>query len=322
MNTDTNTTRKSHVRGAAAAVIAAAREERGLHQAKDVPSTYRVGREIIGTDGSMSGYGVAYPPKFAAAHMPFATTTRQLKRGFVILTEAEAAEIAVAYVAEDGRGVQAANERLASTRKVYGGYAEQYPDRAEDYASTIAHAEQHHAETIAKLAKARTRYGKLLATAQPATEEVTVTQTEAPEAKPTPEQESARLEALRAEGPSQADIDAAVTQLAAELGGTTDEGTRQRVAAAAATTPGTTVPVAQPLAEGELAELIRTKLATEEANTAALAAAAAAKVMADRAWRQAIVTAAAAGLSHRTIAAAAGCTHPTVAKVLAEESAR
>jgi len=91
----------------------------------------------------------------------------------------------------------------------------------------------------------------------------------------------------------------------------------------AVTTPanvqGTTVPVAQPLADGELADLIRTKLATEEASTASLAAAAAAKVMADRTWRQAIVTAAAAGLSHRAIAAAAGCTHPTVAKVLAEE---
>src|SRR6185503_21332028 len=102
----------------------------------------------------------------------------------------------VAFVAEDGRGVQAANERLASTTKVYGQYAAEHPDMADDYARTIAHAEQRHAETVAKLAKARTRYGKLLAKAQPATEEVTVPeQTEAPEAKPTPEQESARLEA-------------------------------------------------------------------------------------------------------------------------------
>jgi len=294
MNTDTNTTRKSHVRGAAAAVIAAAREERGLHQAKDVPSTYRVGREIIGTDGSMSGYGVAYPPKFAAAHMPFATTTRQLKRGFVILTEAEAAEIAVAYVAEDGRGVQAANERLASTRKVYGGYAEQYPDRAEDYASTIAHAEQHHAETIAKLAKARTRYGKLLAKAQPATEEVTVPeQTEAPEAKPTPEQESARLEALRAEAEEAtlAEVQAAAPELAQ---------------------------VAETAAQAAAAE----RAERQDAIGATLVAVAAAKVTADRAWRQAIVDAAAAGLSHRAVAVLAGCTHPTVAKVLAEEAAR
>jgi len=297
MNTDTNTTRKSHVRGAAAAVIAAAREERGLHQAKDVPSTYRVGREIIGTDGSMSGYGVAYPPKFAAAHMPFATTTRQLKRGFVILTEAEAAEIAVAYVAEDGRGVQAANEQLASTRKVYGAYTEQYPDRAEDYASTIAHAEHRHAATMLKLEQARTRYGKILAKAQPATEEVTVTQTEAPEAKPTPEQESARLEALRAEA---------------------EEATLAEVTAAAPEL----AQVAETAAQDAAARMREAEQAVRDRLGESLAAAAAAKVVADRTWRETIVAAAKVGMSHRAIAELAGCTHPTVAKVLAEEAAR
>ena len=275
MNTDTNPTtgRKAHVRGAAAAVIAAARAERGLHQAKDVPTNYRVGREIIGTDGSMSGYGVAYPPKFAAAHMPFATTTRQLKRGFVILTEAEAAEIAVAFVAEDGRGVQAANEQLAHSRKVYGAYTEQYPDRAEDYAETIAWAERRHAETLAKLAKARTRYGKLLAKAQPATEEVTV-----------PELTEAEEETL-------AEVQAAAPELAQ---------------------------VAETAAQAAAAD----RAERQDAIGATLVAVAAAKVTADRAWRQAIVDAAAAGLSHRAVAVLAGCTHPTVAKVLAEESAR
>jgi len=274
MNTDTHPTpgRKAHARGLAAAVIAAARAERGLHQAKDVPSTYRVGREIIGTDGSTSGYGVAYPPKFAAAHMPFATTTRQLKRGFVILTEAEAAEIAVQYVAEDGRGVEAANERLAHTVKIYGEYAQQHPGDADRYARTIAFAEKDHAETIAKLAKARTRYGKLLAKAQPATEEVTV-----PELTET---EEATLAVA---------IDA---KLAEEATPSWEDG----------------ITAARLQAARQVEDL--------------LTAAAAAKVMADRRWRETIVAAAGLGLSHRKIAELAGCTHPTVSKVLGEEAAK
>lgn len=51
-----------------------------------------------------------------------------------------------------------------------------------------------------------------------------------------------------------------------------------------------------------------------------LATAASAKVLAERRWREAIVAAAAAGMSHRAIAAAAGATHPTIAKVLREEA--
>jgi hypothetical protein len=295
MNTDTNPTtgRKAHVRGAAAAIIAAARAERGLHQASDVPGNYRVGREIIGTDGSMSGYGVAYPPKFAAAHMPFATTTRQLKRGFVILTEAEAAEIAVAYVAEDGRGVQAANEQLASTRKVYGAYTEQYPDRAEDYAETIAWAERRHAETLAKLAKARTRYGKILAKAQPVTEEVTMGKLQA-----APTRENLR------------EID---PELVAQVEAN-EAATLAEVAAAA--------PELAQVAETAAQAAAADRAERQDAIGATLVAVAAAKVTADRAWRQAIVDAAAAGLSHRAIAVLAGCTHPTVAKVLAEEAGR
>ncbi len=286
MNTDT-TPRKSHVRGLAAAIVAAARADRGLHPSSDVPGNYRVGREIIGTDGSMSGYGVAYPPKFAAADMPFVTTTRQLKRGFVILTETEAAEIAVAFVAEDGRAVERANDRLASRRERIESWKSSLS--AEDYASELADAERHHAETLAKLATARTRYGKILAKSTPAWV-----------APP------AWVETAKSTEQVAADAVAAAH---------TEEVTVPEIT-------GTTVPVAQPLAEGELADLIRTKLATEDAHTAALAASAAAKVAADRTWRQAIVAASAAGLSHRAIAAAAGCTHPTVAKVLAEETAR
>ncbi len=268
MNTDTNTT-KSHVRGQAAAIVAAARAERGLHQSADVPGNYRVGREIIGTDGSMSGYGVAYPPKFAAAHMPFVTTTRQLKRGFVILTEAEAAAIAVAYVAEDGRGVELANETLARSRK----RIDSWPSlSAEDRASELGYAKQRHAATMLKLEQARTRYGKILAKHQPATEEVTV-----PELQPAPTREN-----LRAADP----------ELVAKVeANETDRLVRDRE---------------------EVAE-------RQDAIGATLAASAAAKVLADRTWRQAIVDAAAAGLSHRAIAVLAGCTHPTVAKVLAEE---
>jgi hypothetical protein len=258
MNTTDTTTSRSHVRGLAASIIADARKARGLHRSADVPAKYRVGREIVGANGIVSGYGVAYPPKFAAAHMPFATTTRQLKRGFVILTDAEAAAIAVAYVAPDGRGQQLADERLARSAESADRYAAQYPDEADHYAIHKVHAQADHAATMVKLEKARTRYGKILAKAQ------------------------AQAEAQA--DPSQDTVDAAAVALAADLGGEVSITARQ--------------------AQG------------------ALAAAAAAKVLADRTWRTAIVDASAAGMSHRAIGELAGCTHPTVAKILAEESAR
>jgi hypothetical protein len=243
MNTDTNT-RKSHPRGTAAAIVAAAREARGLHQSADVPTYYRVGREIVGR-GELSGYGVAYPPKFAAAHMPYATTTRQLKRGFVILTEAEAAEIALEYVSATGRGREVAAERLASAIARCDQWAVSHPAEADTYAAHKAQAHAYHAETIAKLDKAQARYAKLVPAA-PAAE------------APAPNTSD------RADGSTEPVYSAALSQQLAQR--------------------------------------------------------AAAKVMAERAWRQAIVDAAAGGMSHRTIAAAAGCTHPTVAKILTEEA--
>ena len=260
MNTDTPT-RKTHLRGTAAAIVAAAREARGLHQSADVPTNYRVGREIVGR-GELSGYGVAYPPKFAAAHMPYATTTRMLQRGFVILTEAEAAEIALEYVSANGRGREAAAERLASAVARCDQWAADHPAEADSYAAHKAQARAHHAETIAKLDKAQVRYAKLVA-----------------KAKAAPAAEAPA-------GPSQDVVDAAVVALAADLG-------------------------------GEVAP----EITERQAQGGALAAAAAAKVMADRTWRQAIVDAAATGMSHRRIAELAGCTHPTVAKILAEETA-
>jgi hypothetical protein len=177
MNTDTPT-RKTHIRGTAAAIVAAAREARGLHQSSDVPHNYRVGREIVGR-GELSGYGVAYPPKFAAAHMPYATTTRMLKRGFVILTETEAAEIALEHVSEHGRGREAAAERLASTVARCDQWAAENPAEADRYAEHKASARAHHAETIAKLDKAQARYSKLVAKARGEAEEATLAEVQA-----------------------------------------------------------------------------------------------------------------------------------------------
>jgi hypothetical protein len=261
MTTDTNTTRSSHVRGTAAAIVAAALRERGLNPSADLPHNYRVGREILGSGpAAVSAYGVAYPPKFAAAHMPYTTTTRQLRRGFVILTEAEAAAIALDYVS--GRGRELAAERLADTIARCDGWAADRPAEADRYAEHKAHAQAHYQDTIAKLDKAQARYAKLVAKTQPTT--------------------------------------------------TTEE------VAVPATVQGTTVPAAQPLADGELAELIRTKLASEERHTAELERLARIAAQTQAALIVEIQAAGQAGLTNRAISRASGLSHPTVAKILAD----
>jgi DNA invertase Pin-like site-specific DNA recombinase len=78
------------------------------------------------------------------------------------------------------------------------------------------------------------------------------------------------------------------------------------------------VPAAAPLADGELAELIRTKLACEERHTAELERLARIAAQTQAALIVEIQAAGQAGLTNRAISRASGLSHPTVAKILAD----
>ena len=73
-----------------------------------------------------------------------------------------------------------------------------------------------------------------------------------------------------------------------------------------------------PLEEGELAELIRTKLASEERHTAELERLALIAAQTQAALVHEIQAAGQAGLTNRAIARASGLSHPTVAKILSD----
>jgi len=78
------------------------------------------------------------------------------------------------------------------------------------------------------------------------------------------------------------------------------------------------VPAAAPLADGELADLIRTKLASEERHTAELERLARIAAQTQAALIVEIQAAGQAGLTNRAISRASGLSHPTVAKILAD----
>jgi len=73
-----------------------------------------------------------------------------------------------------------------------------------------------------------------------------------------------------------------------------------------------------PLEEGELAELIRARLASEERHTAELERLALIAAQTQAALVQEIQAAGQAGLTNRAIARASGLSHPTVAKILGD----
>ena len=155
-----------------------------------IPDNFRPGR-------TESGIGVAYRNFIPAAQMPFATSTRQLGAGFVVLSDQEAAKIALGHL------------------PVYEAWLRSEIDtcNGESPQSKYLLALTAKLDALPRLAA---KYDLI--------------------AHPTTSQEDAMTSTTPTpviDAPSQDDVDAAVVQLADELNGTVAPATRKRRAAAA-----------------------------------------------------------------------------------------
>lgn len=157
-------------------------ETSNLERLTDVPANYRVGRDKNGT-------GFCYRNFIAAAHMPFATSTRQLKAGFFFLPDYAAAAIAMRHVdADTARITEQRDAYLATIAKLvpvkYPKSDKMYLVTPEDKArlengefalSSMQDADterwiRQYDERIARNAKAKARYAKIAGAPAPTTE--------------------------------------------------------------------------------------------------------------------------------------------------------